>query len=71
MNSTSKDLRNSLLYGVFTVDLWNELKTRYLQSNGPNVFHLEKSLSCINQGSYSIYENFSAFKNIWVEYVSY
>ncbi|XP_042952147.1 uncharacterized protein LOC122289236 [Carya illinoinensis] len=71
MNSISKDIRNSLLYVASAVDLWNELKTRYLRSDGPRVFHLEKSLSCINQGSSSITEYFSAFKTLWDEYVNY
>ncbi|KAF5477192.1 hypothetical protein F2P56_003859 [Juglans regia] len=64
INSISKDIRNSLLYVNSSLDLWNELNTRYLRSDGPRVFHLEKSLSCINQGSSSITEYFSAFKTL-------
>ncbi|XP_041017880.1 uncharacterized protein LOC121260094 [Juglans microcarpa x Juglans regia] len=71
MNFISKDIRNSLLYVASAVDLWNELKTRYLRSDGPRVFHLEKSLSSITQASSSITEYFSAFKTLWDEYVSY
>ncbi|KAF5471039.1 hypothetical protein F2P56_011514 [Juglans regia] len=71
MNSISKDIRNNLLYVVSTADLWNELKTRYLRSDGPRVFHLEISLSYINQGSLSVTEYFNAFKTLWDEYVSY
>ncbi|XP_042961358.1 uncharacterized protein LOC122296040 [Carya illinoinensis] len=71
MNSISKDIRNSLLYVASVVDRWNELKTRYLRSDGPRIFHLEKSLNCINRGSSSITEYFSAFKILWDEYVNY
>ncbi|KAF5471727.1 hypothetical protein F2P56_008500 [Juglans regia] len=70
MNSISKDIRNSLLYVASAVDLWNELKTRYLRSDGPRVFLLEKSLSSITQGSSSITEYFSVFKTLWDEYQS-
>ncbi|KAF5481760.1 hypothetical protein F2P56_002388 [Juglans regia] len=71
INSISKDIRNSLLYVDSALDLWNKLKTRYLRSDGPRVFHLEKSLSSINQGSSSITEYFSMFKALWDEYVSF
>ena len=71
MNSISTEIRNSLLYVVSALDLWNELKTRYLKSDGPRVFHLEKALSSITQGSLSITEYFNAFKTLWDEYVSY
>lgn len=71
INSISKEIRNSLMYVTSALDLLNELKTQYLRSDGPRVFHLEKSLSCINQGSFSIIEYFSAFKTLRDEYVSY
>ncbi|KAF5459711.1 hypothetical protein F2P56_019633, partial [Juglans regia] len=71
MNSISKDIRNSLLYVASAVDLWKELKTRYLRSDGPRVFHLEKSLSSITQDSLSITEYFSSFKTLWDEYINY
>ncbi|KAL6349655.1 hypothetical protein AAG906_041062 [Vitis piasezkii] len=49
MNSISKEIRNNLLFVVSAVDLWTELKVRYLRSDGPRVFQLEKSLSCIEK----------------------
>ncbi|RVW78001.1 Retrovirus-related Pol polyprotein from transposon TNT 1-94 [Vitis vinifera] len=71
MNSISKEIRNSLLFVVSAVDLWTELKVRYLRSDGPRVFQLEKSLSCISQGALSVTEYFSTFKTFWDEYISY
>ncbi|XP_057962256.1 uncharacterized protein LOC131153819 [Malania oleifera] len=71
MNYISKEIRNSLLFVVSAVDLWNELKVRYLRSDGPRVFHLEKSLSCINQGTLSVTEYFNTFKTLWDEYINY
>lgn len=71
INSISKDICNNLLYIVSTIDLWNELKTRCLRSDGPRFFHLEISLGYINQGSSSIIEYSSAIKILWDEYVSY
>ncbi|KAF5447408.1 hypothetical protein F2P56_032962 [Juglans regia] len=54
MNSIAKEIRGSLLYFNSAADIWNELKIRYLRSDGPRVFALEKSLSSISQGSNSV-----------------
>ena len=56
---------------VSIVDIWNELKVIYLRSDGPRVFQLEKSLSCISQGALSVTKYFSTFKTLWDEYISY
>ena len=71
MNSIAKEIRSSLLYFTTTFDIWEELRTRYLKSDGPRVFSLEKSLSSISQNSKSITEYFSEFKALWDEYISY
>lgn len=71
INSISKDIRNSLLYVNSSLEFWNEFMTRYLRSDVTKVFHLEKSLSCINQGSSFVTRYFSAFKTLWDEYVSF
>ncbi|RVW24419.1 Retrovirus-related Pol polyprotein from transposon RE2 [Vitis vinifera] len=47
MNSIAKEIRGSLLYFTNAFDIWEELKIRYLRSDGPRVFSLEKSLSSI------------------------
>ena len=49
MNSIAKEIRSSLLYFTTAFDIWEELRTRYLRSDGPRVFSLEKSLSSISQ----------------------
>ncbi|KAF5469500.1 hypothetical protein F2P56_013565 [Juglans regia] len=71
MNFIEKEIRGSLLYFNSAADIWNELKIRYLRSDGPRVFALEKSLSSISQVSNSVTEYFSAFKALWDEYISY
>jgi hypothetical protein len=49
MNSIAKDIRSSLLYFTTAFEIWEELRVRYLRSDGPRVFSLEKSLSSISQ----------------------
>ncbi|XP_073262724.1 uncharacterized protein [Populus alba] len=62
MNSITKDIRNNLLYFTTTFKIWEELRVRYLRSNGPTVFSLEKSLSSISQNSKTVTDYFSEFK---------
>ena len=38
MNSIAKDIRSSLLYFTSAFDIWEELRIRYLRSDGPRVF---------------------------------
>jgi hypothetical protein len=62
MNSIAKDICSSLLYFKTAFDIWEELRVRYLRSDGPRVFSLEKSLSSISQNSKSVIEYFREFK---------
>ncbi|XP_057975462.1 uncharacterized protein LOC131162874 [Malania oleifera] len=71
MNSIAKEIHGSLLYFTAACDVWEELKTRYLRSDGPRVFTLEKSLNSISQGARSVTKYFNEFKTLWDEYISY
>jgi hypothetical protein len=71
MNSIAKDIRSSLLYFTSAFDIWEELRIRYLRSDGPRVFSLEKSLSSISQNSKTVTDYFSEFKALWDEYISF
>ncbi|XP_057981374.1 uncharacterized protein LOC131166804 [Malania oleifera] len=71
MNFIAKEIHGSLLYFTAACDVWEELKTRYLLSDGPRVFTLEKSLSSISQGTRLVTEYFNEFKTLWDEYISY
>ena len=71
MNSIAKDIHGSLFYFTAAFDIWEELRIRYLKSDGPGVFSLEKSLSSIYQKSKSVTEYFSEFKALWYEYINY
>jgi hypothetical protein len=71
MNSIAKDIRSSLLYFTTAFEIWEELRVRYLRSDGPRVFSLEKSLSSISQNSKTVTDYFSEIKALWDEYISY
>ena len=50
-----------------TFDIWEELRVRYLRSDGPRVFSLEKSLSSISQNSKTVTDYFSQYQTTNVE----
>lgn len=71
LHSISPNIRSSLLYITNPRDLWIKMQARYVKSDGPRVFHLEKCLSVMAKGSMTITEYYNHFKTIWDEFISY
>ncbi|CAH9092301.1 unnamed protein product [Cuscuta epithymum] len=71
MYSISPDIRSTFLYFTDAKNLWDEIKLRYDKSDGPRVFHLEKTLTNISQGTQTITAYYNLFKSLWDEYVNY
>ncbi|GJY92530.1 hypothetical protein Tco_0508312 [Tanacetum coccineum] len=51
LNSMVAELSESFLYAQSARDLWKELKEIHCQSNGPLIYHVERELSKVPQGS--------------------
>ncbi|CAH9127240.1 unnamed protein product [Cuscuta epithymum] len=71
MYSISPEIRSTFLYFTNAKDLWDEIKLRYDKSDGPRVFHLEKTLTNISQGTQTITAYYNLFKTLWDEYLNY
>ena len=54
LNSISKEIAASVIYADSVTALWNDLHTRFKQSNGPRMFQLKKSLVSLSQGTLSV-----------------
>nr|XP_009768140.1 PREDICTED: uncharacterized protein LOC104219202 [Nicotiana sylvestris] len=67
LSSLSKDIGDSVLYSSTAKELWEEQETRYGQSNGTQLFQLQKELSSIMQGTDDIATYFTRIKRIWDE----
>lgn len=67
LNSVEKGIANSLLYCSNAKDLWNKLESRFEQSNGTQLFQLQKELPSISQGSSSIAAYYTRIKKVWDE----
>ena len=54
LNSMVPELSEAFLYINSTQKLWDELTERFGESNGPLLYHLEKEISYLYQGSDSM-----------------
>nr|XP_017224842.1 PREDICTED: uncharacterized protein LOC108201066 [Daucus carota subsp. sativus] len=64
LNSISSDLRKSVVYMSTAKQIWDDLATRYLQSNVPRLFHLRKDLASLTQGTKSVTTYFTQFRGL-------
>ncbi|KAH0683220.1 hypothetical protein KY289_020972 [Solanum tuberosum] len=67
LNSLSKEIADSVSYSKIAKDLWKELEDRFGQSNGAQLYHLQKELSDLVQGSNDIVGYFTKIKSLWDE----
>lgn len=64
LNSISSEIRDSVVYFSSAKEIWDDLLTRFLQSNVPRIFQLKKDLTALNQGSLSITAYFTKMRNL-------
>ncbi|XP_060216995.1 uncharacterized protein LOC132644418 [Lycium barbarum] len=67
LNLLSKDIKDSVIFSKTAKELWDSLEHRFGRSNGAKLFHLQKELSMLVQGSSNISTYFTKIKRIWDE----
>ena len=58
-NSVSPKLQARIIYEDTTIEIWNDLKNRSAQTNGPRVFNLQKDIVEFHQGEMSVTDFFT------------
>jgi hypothetical protein len=71
LNSVSKDIANNIIFIDNAANMWKDLHERYSQSNGPRIFQLQKSISCLTQGANSVSVYYTQLKSLWDELSSF
>lgn len=66
-NSLSKEIQASILYTTSAKSVWDELRTRFMQSNGPRQYQLRRELSTLTQDDMSVTQYFTKLKTLWDE----
>nr|XP_023894220.1 uncharacterized protein LOC112006153 [Quercus suber] len=64
-NLVSSKLQASIIYEDTTLEIWNDLKNHFAQTNGPRVFNLQKDIAGLHQGEMSITDFFTQLKVFW------
>ncbi|XP_074365665.1 uncharacterized protein LOC141706743 [Apium graveolens] len=67
LNSISTEIRNSVAYLSTAQQIWEDLATRFSQSNMPRTFQFRKELSSLQQGNLSVTSYFTKFKTLVAE----
>ncbi|KAJ1438236.1 Retrotransposon gag domain [Sesbania bispinosa] len=66
-NSISKEIIASIMYSPLASEIWQDLRDRFQQKNGPHIFQLRKDLMSLVQGHDSMNQYFTKLKVIWEE----
>ncbi|XP_075643712.1 uncharacterized protein LOC142614951 [Castanea sativa] len=65
LNSVSQEIATSIVYKDTALEIWNNLRERLSQGNGPRVFQLLKDIAGITQGQSSITSYFTQLNVLW------
>ncbi|XP_057994939.1 uncharacterized protein LOC110651461 [Hevea brasiliensis] len=67
LSSLSKELVDAFIYAPSSKDLWEEIKERFGESNGPLLYHLKREISNLTQANASVMVYFTKLKKLWDE----
>ncbi|XP_074295987.1 uncharacterized protein LOC141623716 [Silene latifolia] len=67
LHSVSSEIANGLLYTETAKSIWDELKERFEQYNGAQLYQVQDQLNQASQGSDSSSAYFTKLKGIWEE----
>lgn len=70
-NSVSASVKSSLIYVDDARDMWNKLKDRYSQQNGPRILQLKKAIAGLMQEQDSVSVYYGKLKVLWDELSNY
>jgi 3-methyladenine DNA glycosylase AlkD len=46
LNSMTPELVDSVIYSTTTLEVWEDLRDRFSQSNAPRIFQIERDIAC-------------------------
>ncbi|KAK4488081.1 hypothetical protein RD792_003823 [Penstemon davidsonii] len=69
--SEDQEIHSSIIYTTVAKEIWDDLKIRFQQSNGPRVFQLRRDLATLTQDTQSVNIYFTRLKSIWDELHTY
>jgi hypothetical protein len=67
LNSLSKEIASSVIYANTAKEIWEDLRERFAQGNGPRIFEIQKSISVLSQDNSSVSSYYTRLKSLWDE----
>ena len=67
LNSVSKEISSSIIFGESAFEVWKDLEERFQQSNGPRIFQLRRELINMVQDQKPVVHYFTKLKGVWEE----
>jgi hypothetical protein len=71
LHVVSSDIKSSIIYITSSKIMWEDLKDRYSQRNGPRIFQLQKSIVATFQENSNVSQYFTQLKTLWEELNNY
>ena len=62
LNSISKDILESFIYESCSWDLWLEIESRFKESSGPMIYHIQRQINPTTQGNLTITQYYLKLK---------
>ncbi|KAJ8748808.1 hypothetical protein K2173_011365 [Erythroxylum novogranatense] len=70
LNSMTKELGDAFLSFSTTRELWEELRERFGEANGPLLYQLEREISNLKQGNLTISAYYTKLNKLWDDLAS-
>ena len=71
LNSVSPYITASVIYKDTTFKVWNALKNRFSQANGPRISQLQKQISKVMQGDSTVTTFFTGLQAAWDQLLNF
>jgi len=71
LNSMTPELVDSVIYSTTTLEVWEDLRDRFSQSNAPRIFQIERDITCTSQAQMTVAASYTKLKGLWDELGSY
>ena len=70
LNSVSPHITINVVYNDTTFEVWNALKNRFSQANGPRISRLQKQISTVMQGDFTVTGFFTDLQASWGQFLN-
>jgi len=67
LNALTKPIVDTIIYAKTARQMWAELKERFTQLNGANLYQVKKEMCNISQGPHDIGTYYTKVKRLWDE----